>query len=287
MNLRTIFAVFAAKKLLISSMQLKRTQSPTNDMTSLKILIHFLIKIADKHMDRVHGVFTLPKIFLKFYKRHARLTSLIHSTVILSILTLSCRAELKVKTRSGPKKSVVTPNSKIEPIEVIDGLNIDRAYLQSRTPISIVISADTINAGNYFHLTNESNNETLISHQYLGLTDDSISSFQIANPDQALEISAYELILKIYPLDSTFAGKFTTGENILKILVASDSSPKQAKTTLHRKDYYLLSSGGGSFSSLEQRNSGFELYPGMEFGQSTVTNGTRVLITNPISLLSR
>ena len=41
--------------------------------------------------------------------------------------------------------------------------------------------------------------------------------------------------------------------------------------------------GGGSFSSLEQRANGLELYPGMELGQSAVTNGTRGLITNPVT----
>ena len=38
---------------------------------------------------------------------------------------------------------------------------------------------------------------------------------------------------------------------------------------------------------VEQRENGLELYPGMELGQSAVTNGTRVLITNPVSLMSR
>ncbi len=225
-------------------------------------------------------------IFKMFRFQRKNITSIFSSLIIIFSVT-SCRAEVKVKTRTGAKKAVVATPSQIEPTEIVDGLNIDRTYLQSRTPISIVISADTVKAGNYFSLINESSNQTLISEQALSLTDDSASSFQITNPNLALELSGYELTIKIYPLDPSFAGKFTVGKNILKVLVAGDTETKQSKTTLTRKDYYLLTSGGGSFSSLEQRENGLELYPGMELGQSAVTNGTRVLITNPVSLMSR
>ena len=48
------------------------------------------------------------------------------------------------------------------------------------------------------------------------------------------------------------------------------------------------SNSGFSFGRLlEQRENGLELYPGMELGQSAVTNGTRVLITNPVSFMNR
>ena len=199
----------------------------------------------------------------------------------------SCRAELKVSVRTGPKKAAVPNTSKIEPKEISDGLNINRTHFQSRTPISILINADTVSAGNYFSLINESNNQTLIHQQALSLTDDPASSFQITSPAPALELNGHELIINIYPLESSFKDKFNAGENILKVLVASDTEPKQSRATLTRKDYFLLTSGGGSFSNLEQRNNGLELYPGMEFGQSAVTNGNRVLITNPVSLMNR
>ena len=225
-------------------------------------------------------------IFKMFCYQSKNIASIFSSLIIISFVT-SCRSEIKVKTITRAKKPVVATPSEIESKEIVDGLNIDRTYLQSRTPISIVISADTVKSANYFSLINESTNQTLISQQALSLTDDPASSFQITNPDPALELSGYELTIKIYPLDPSFEGKFTAGENILKVLAASDTEPKQAKKTLTRKDYYLLTSGGGSFSSLEQRANGLELYPGMELGQSAVTNGTRVLITNPVSLMSR
>ena len=246
----------------------------------------FSIKFRYSWGNQKRGINLENLIFKMFSYQRKNIASIFSSLIIICLVT-SCRSEMKVKVRTGAKKPVVATPSKIEPKEIIDGLNIDRTHLQSRTPISIVISADTVTSANYFSLINESSNQTLISQQALSLTDDPASSFQITNPDPALELSGYELTIKIYPLDPSFQGKFTAGQNILKVVTESDTEPKQAKTTLTRKDYYLLAAGGGSFSSLEQRANGLELYPGMELGQSAVTNGTRVLITNPVSLMSR
>lgn len=204
--------------------------------------------------------------------------------VITTCMTAaSCQSKMRVTSVQGKK-----PTSAAEPTEIKDGLNLNRTYVQSRTPITIVISADTMSTGNYFSLLNDSNKKTLVADQAFSLTDESTEGFAVTDPAPELELSGYELTLKIYPLDSSFKDKFTVGTNALRVYVKSDSSPKQAKTNLTRKDFSLFALAGGSFTaSAGQRSSGIELYPGTALGQPSVTNGKRVLITDPISLMNR
>lgn len=162
------------------------------------------------------------------------------------------------------------PVSAAVPVEIKDGLNLSRAYVQSRSPIVIDVSQQTLSPGELFSLTNDTTGATLVSDQTAGL-----------------RLSAYDLTLKLYPLDPEFASKFAYGVNQLHLLTKSEAEPKDARATFHRGDFALFVTAGGSFtkSGLERAN-GLELMPS-GFGQPSVTNGTRVLTVDPISLLNR
>lgn len=182
------------------------------------------------------------------------------------------------------------PSSAATVVDIADGFSLDRTYVQTRTPLTILLSSELANFGESFSLYNDSTTQTLVKGQALALYNpsDGLTAVQIADFAQTdLAFAPFELTLKIYPLDPEIAGKLTHGENQLRLVVGEDTPvAKRSQRVFTRRDFPLLSLSRSFSAAATQRSGGFEAELG-PWMQPAVTNGSSVLTLGVIPLLSR
>ncbi len=235
-------------------------------------------------------------------RRSTRL-ALANARIILFIMSaismIACRANVKATSQrtsaahapgSGTGSAPDAPSG-AAPIEIKDGFNVNRTYVQTRAPITIAIKAETAAPGDRISLFNDTIRATLLAQQSLALTSDvegrpPYSLLEHTEDPEALGLAPYELTLTLFPLDPAFATKFTYGPNALRLLVDAGDGERFSTRIVTRADFPFVFNAGGSFPSRLQRSGGLEMRLGGVF-QTTVTNGHAVLTVGKVSLISR
>lgn len=185
-----------------------------------------------------------------------------------------------------PEEPAPTP-SQAEPVEVTTGLDLTRLYYQSRAPITIAIKPEAAGPGDKFSLFNDSTQATLVENQSVALTGDGPVSYGFSEVKAGnMSLAAYELTLRLFPLDSDFDAKFGYGTNKLRLLVEGSAGSHFVTNSIVRLDFPYFGVGGGGFASNVQRQDGFEAHVGGAF-QGDVTNGVTVLTVGKLNVLSR
>src|SRR5690606_2325384 len=115
---------------------------------------------------------------------------------------------------------------------------------------------------------NDTNGKTLIENESVVLPlmlDD--APFALLTPAQA-----YDVILKLYPLDSSFTGKLRYGDNLLRVVVADRGGDLHFSTTkISLFDFDVHGLGVVASPSVEEDNGEMELWMNT-VARSAVTN---------------
>jgi hypothetical protein len=172
------------------------------------------------------------------------------------------------------------------PIDLPDALDGPRIVFQSRGVIILTINSDKISPIAPIELINKTTGLTLIKGQGASLNLNDEADSDGVQPSWALANAGYDFLLRIYPLDPSFAGKFAYGLNELALSVDKETSPKDAKKTITLRDFNYFAGATSMFSSNENRKNGFE---GEITLLSTVaaSNGGYELTNGFIGMLSR
>ena len=178
-------------------------------------------------------------------------------TLLVASLASSCRDGLATKTKGGSlnrdRLKAISAEAPIVTTEIEGGINAARDIYQTRSTIVIKLSSALVDEGQSLSVVNETTGAVLIDHEPLTLGAGLNDSYQLVDTG-----SCTELVLKIYPLAQTYAGRMAYGANVLTTVVTDAQGLKQAKKSVTLNDFNIMGPSVLSFDP-EAESSGYRL----------------------------
>ena len=178
---------------------------------------------------------------------------------ILPLSQVACQKQnIKVKGHDlGTILAADRKHVKGVPVDLAGALEAARSYFQTRGMITLVINSDQISTSSPLELVNTTTGFSLIKApaSAFGLAGDE----QMDQPNSwSLNNTGYDFQLRIYPLDPSFAGKFSYGPNHLVLNVDQATAPKDAKQDVTLQDFTYFAQAGSAFASNDQQLDNFQ-----------------------------
>lgn len=216
--------------------------------------------------------------------------------LVCLVTALSCRQEVSVNGRDVRENLKTLENQKERegatapapistPIELPGGLTAPRLYFQTRSVITLDIKSDDIAPGDSIELFNDTTQASLVKERavVLGLTDE---PFDRSHDLLAAPLASYDFMMRLYPLDPDFIGKFAYGENRLRLLVAEANQPKIANSSIYLKDFSFFGVGTAQPITTASGRAGFEGRVGL-FSSPIVSNGKGEMTIGTVGMVNR
>lgn len=233
-------------------------------------------------------------------------------TIAVQAGVLGCRSEISVNGQGAvseakkaddeaPPASEVAPTASVSilppsgndenpptnDLEIPAGLYVTRSYVQSRTPITLMVTPDLGSRGDTFSVYSDAA-QALVTHQTMAL----YGPYQ-GRPGSVLALwpepvpDTTDLSVTLDPLDPELTGKLAYGMNRLRLVVGEETlNPRHAECMLYRGDFGVAAVSRSYFPQGSQRQSGFEAELGL-WHQPVVTTSKSTLTLGVIPLLSR
>ena len=175
-------------------------------------------------------------------------------------------------------------NAKGTPVDLPGALEAARNFIQTRGVITLKIDSSKVSPSSPLELVNTTTGFSLIKTAAGAFGLDDVSSAD--EPSWGLTSNGYDFTLTIYPLDPSFDGKFSYGENKLLLNVNEAASLKDAKEQVTMQDFDYFSRAYASFGNNEEQQEGYQ----GEVSKVTgifVSNGDYELSTGFVGVVNR
>lgn len=193
------------------------------------------------------------------YGRWARPLAVVCCAGIFPLSQAACQKQ-SIKVKGHDLATILAADRKRVkgiPVDLEGALAAARSYFQTRGMITLVINSDQISTSSPLELVNATTGFSLIKAPAgaFGLAGD--ENIDESN-SWSLNSSGYDFQLRIYPLDPSFAGKFSYGPNHLVLNVDQPTAPKDAKQDVTLQDFPFFSQAGSAFASNDQQLENFQ-----------------------------
>jgi hypothetical protein len=165
------------------------------------------------------------------------------------------------------------------PIPLATTLSAARTMFQTRAPVTLNISSQTLTPGATLSLADTTTGQMLVKEAVPS------PGTGTAATSYALTSEPYHLLLTLYPLDKNLAGKIAYGVNTLQLSIDEEVAEGTSQSQITLQDFPYSGLTTTSFSSGAQIQAGLQGHMALISG-AVESNGSGTLTVGPVGVLN-